>query len=158
MVLVVEAFNGTDIGANNGEVRGLVDSLGIMRKKQRFFQWRRRDSSRLRWCTSWWWWRRWWSPSLHTYLYISIILDLFSLSHLSISLSLSLKHYSHFIPFFSPVLWRSNGKLRIVCLLLLLLNASLDSDRFGKALLLISRERESFVFCFCFFFGLWFVF
>ena len=115
IVLVVEAFNGTDIGANNGELRGLVGSLGIMRKKQRFFQWRRRDSSRLRWCTSWWW-RRWWSPSLHTYLYIIIILDLFSLSHLSISLSLSLKHYSHFIPFFSPVPWRSNGKLRIVCL------------------------------------------
>ena len=38
IVLVVEAFNGTDIGANNGELRGLVGSLGIMRKKQRFFQ------------------------------------------------------------------------------------------------------------------------
>lgn len=38
IVLIVKAFNGTDIGANNGELRGLVGSLGIMRKKQRFFQ------------------------------------------------------------------------------------------------------------------------
>lgn len=38
IVLVVEAFNGTDIGTNNGELRGLVGSLSIMRKKQRFFQ------------------------------------------------------------------------------------------------------------------------
>ena len=55
-------------------------------------------------------------PLLSTPISISLLFWTSSLSPISLFLSLSLKHYSHFIPFFSPVPWRSNGKLRIVCL------------------------------------------
>lgn len=99
-------------------------------------------------------------PLLSTPISISLIL-LWTSSLSPISLSLSLKHYSHFIPFFSPVLWRSNGKLRIVCLFvcsLFLLNALLDSDRFGKTFTFNIQRTWEFSVLFLLFFGWWFVF